>query len=162
VATSKHPLFILINKELDDLDQESGYLCAAQDALHKDLPAVHPQLDQIVYIAMASTIEKLYTGMEKCLQRIAANVDEFSPKGDSWHKDLIDQMEIATEDRPAVLSRDTANALHALRAFRHRERNIYGGVLERKRVITLSEDALALIKAFRKDIRQFEKAMSEE
>ncbi len=159
---SRHPLFILLDKELNDVVRESNYLLSAQDALHKDLPAVHPQLDQIVHIAMASTIEKLYGGMEKCLQRIAANVDEFSPKGDSWHKDPIDQMEIATEDRPAVLSHDTANALHIFRAFRHRERNIYGSVLDRQRILALTEDALALLKAFRDDISKFERAMGEE
>lgn len=156
---SRHPLFLLLDRELADLVVESNYLLCARSALAENLSQVHPQLDQIVYIAMASTIEKLYGGMEKCLQRIASNIDEFIPRGESWHRDLIDQMGLATDDRPPVISQGTAEGLHRLRAFRHRERNLYGGVLDRQRVLDMAGEALAVLRDFCDEVRIFEKAM---
>jgi DNA gyrase/topoisomerase IV subunit A len=53
-------------------------------------------------------------------------VDRALPAGETWHRDLLQQMarEVA-EVRPAVIDRDSALTLDEFRRFRHLVRNVY-------------------------------------
>ncbi len=76
----------------------------------------------------ASATEKVYTGCERVMARIAALIDGAPlDRGEGWHVALLQRMANPYADiRPAVISDPCLTALNRLRAFRHRERNSYG------------------------------------
>lgn len=96
--------------------------------------------DEDAYIdSLALNLHDFYSGIERIFQRIASTLDDSIPKGDAWHRELLDQM--ATEVRsvrPAVISdRDVAILDEYLR-FRHVVRNVYAFELDPERVRDLA------------------------
>lgn len=101
-------------------------------------PAPDPLALWQAVTAIASALEKVYSGLERCFLEIADEIDGQRPHGESWHADLIRQMRLPiTGVRPALLDAATAELLDELRAFRHRERNLYGEELRRDKVTAL-------------------------
>ena len=150
-------IFALIQSEFDKIDKELFALKDAKAALKSE--AVPPQIKHIVMVGIASTIEKTYTGAENILRRIAAELDGYVPSGDAWHKDLIDQMAMTIDERDAVLSDATAQAMHDMRMFRHRERNSYGFMLNEYRVLDLADEISSTIFSLKSDIAVFQQKM---
>jgi hypothetical protein len=103
-------------------------------------------------MGMASAIEKCYSGMERTLKIMAENLDDYVPKGDTWHKSLIDQMASTVWQREPVITKDTAHGLHALRSFRHRERNSYTFDLDKVRVMELGEQVFDVMHSLKNDL----------
>jgi hypothetical protein len=69
--------------------------------------------------AACAMLHSLYTEIEKILKLIVREWDGKLPSSDSWHKDLLNQMSVATVDRPAVLSAGLVELLSEFLAFRH-------------------------------------------
>lgn len=156
VAGSERALKFHIEREWKQLVQESDYLASAIDlSKTNDLSAIHPHLDAIVLMGMSSAVEKCYSGMERIVKNLAENLDDYVPKGDSWHKSLIEQMASKVGDREPVLAENTARLLQALRAFRHRERNSYSFDLDKTRVMQLGEDVFLAMASLQKDLRTY-------
>jgi hypothetical protein len=150
VVGSERALKFHIEREWKQLIQESDYLASAIDLSKKnDLPAIHPHLDAIVLMGMSSAVEKCYSGMERIVKILAENLDDYIPKGDSWHKSLIEQMASKVGDREPVLSENTAQLLQALR---HRERNSYSFDLDKTRVLELGKDVFLAMASLKKDL----------
>jgi hypothetical protein len=74
----------------------------------------------------ALNVQGLYTGIERIFEQIARQLDNRVPTGDSWHLDLLRQMQADVPGvRPAVISSDSLVGLDELRRFRHVVRNVY-------------------------------------
>lgn len=83
--------------------------------------------EQEIYLdSVALNLHGFYSGVERLFELIARHVDQSSPVGEMWHRDLLQQMaqEMANV-RPAVISREKASSLDELRRFRHLVRNVY-------------------------------------
>jgi hypothetical protein len=82
---------------------------------------------QDVYLeSVALHLHGFYSGIERLFELIARHVDQSQPSGDTWHRDLLEQMAADRPNaRPAVISQDTAVKLDEFRRFRHLVRNIY-------------------------------------
>jgi hypothetical protein len=66
--------------------------------------------------AVASGIEKVYSGVERGLLRIVRNIDGHVPEGADWHIILLRRLANPLPDRrPSVLSRGTTQQLDDLR-----------------------------------------------
>ncbi len=77
-----------------------------------------------------------YSCLEKILIHVAVDIDNTLPKGEDWHKKLLQQMTWdITDARPSVLSKTTAFKLNDLRGFRHVFRNIYGFNIHPEKII---------------------------
>ena len=83
---------------------------------------------------LAFKLHNFYTGCEHIFQLVASEVNGALPTGYDWHKRLLDRMAQPRDERPALLSTHTAQALNEYLAFRHVVRNIYGFRLEAERV----------------------------
>lgn len=95
---------------------------------------------------IAMRIPIFYTGVENIFKRIAREIDNDTPKGKNWHKELLNQMATTHQLRPRVVSPESTDTLTHILKFRHRFRNIYvfemelEGVIENAhRVCNLSE-----------------------
>jgi hypothetical protein len=91
--------------------------------------------------AAATVLHECHNGVENVLKRCAKHIDRSLPDGQSWHKDLLDQMAQPTERRPAFVSAALRGALEDTLGFRHVARTKYGFDLEwpqlRKLLVTL-------------------------
>lgn len=95
------------------------------DMWQQQLPA-HPHL-----VVAAVALHAWYTGLEVIMERIARQLDQEIPTGETSHRDLLSQSmtEIAGL-RPAVLPRELQQDLISLLAFRHFFRHAYAVNLE--------------------------------
>lgn len=88
--------------------------------------------------SIAMNLQSFYTGAERVLLKISRNIDKSIPKGENWHKALIEQMAIKTYTRPALLSSATFLELQELCKFRHFIRNAYSYSLDAPKVLLLA------------------------
>lgn len=76
--------------------------------------------------AAALNLHSFYSGLEAIFSLVARQVDRALPTGESWHRDLLEQMAREWPDmRPAVIGQDTAQHLDNFMRFRHLVRNVY-------------------------------------
>ena len=74
----------------------------------------------------ALNLHSFYSGLERLFELIVRHVDRAVPGGDTWHRDLLDQVAQDLVDvRPAVVSQSSRLALDEFRRFRHLVRNVY-------------------------------------
>lgn len=112
--------------------------------------------DEVVLRGVAGMLQDYYSGVERIFKRLAVEVDERLPKGESWHKSLLDQMKIEIPGvRPAIVSGSTYEKLDDLRGFRHRVGNIYGFNLIPERVLSQLLALPDLHSSLEGDIRLF-------
>lgn len=83
--------------------------------------------DQNAYLdSVALNLHGFYSGIERLFELIARQVDRALPTGETWHRDLVQQMaQDLPEVRPAVISQASALVLDKFRRFRHLVRNVY-------------------------------------
>ncbi|HLF90545.1 MAG TPA: hypothetical protein VI451_16475 [Anaerolineales bacterium] len=106
--------------------------------------------------AVGSLLHDVYNGAESICQLIAKQIDRQVPIGESWHRDLLEQMsEPVPKTRLAVLASETVEVLNKYRTFRHVVRNIYGFRLDWALMQPLLDEADEAIHAFVSDIEQF-------
>lgn len=110
-----------IRSETTDLEQIIDRAEQGWSKLQQELS------EQFVYVdSVALNLHSFYSGLERLFDLIAKQVDQKLPSGETWHRDLLQQM---TEDlpdvRPAVISQEVATPLDEFRRFRHLVRNVY-------------------------------------
>ena len=81
--------------------------------------------DDVELAALAAMLHSFYNGVENLLKRIAVENAEDLPQGDTWHRQLLDQMGSETEARPQVIDSELQSRLHLYLAFRHVFRHSY-------------------------------------
>lgn len=109
-----------IRGEVPDLDRVVQRALAAW-AQAKRMPDESAYLDSV-----ALNLHGFYSGLERLFELIARHVDRSLPTGETWHRDLLQQMaQDMTSVRPAVLSQDSALTLDEFRRFRYLVRSVY-------------------------------------
>ena len=124
-----------IRRELEELEQVVTRVRRAVEATEGD------SVDSDLYWdAIALNLHDFYTGVERLLRHIAAQVDGHLPEGSEWQRELLRQM--ATQlprVRPAVFSTATIKRLDEYLRFRHVVRNVYAFALDPQRIRPLVE-----------------------
>jgi hypothetical protein len=81
----------------------------------QSMPGEEAYLDSV-----ALSLHGFYSGLERLFELISRHVDLIRPVGETWHRDLLQQMAREVPDlRPAVISKQNALALDEFRRFRH-------------------------------------------
>lgn len=138
------------------LAAEVGAELATLAALNEEFLNAPPGSDSYSIRARGSMLHDFYNGVERIFVRIARELNGGVPRGEQWHRDLIDDMALAIPQvRPAVIDRDLANVLAEYLRFRHVFRNVYGGVLDPDRMAALEERLPETLAAFRQRIDAF-------
>ncbi len=138
-----------IHDELEQIDTIASHV-------KRDWDEFVRTADDACLKAVAYDLQGFYTGLERILQSIADTIDDHLPAGESWHKDLLDQMSVEIHGvRPALLSEGTRELLDGFMRFRHRVRNIYSFNLIPERVRNLVENLPEAYGQARKEILAF-------
>lgn len=147
-------IFAEIDSEFDDITAEASLLSEAiaqHLSARPDPTSLAAWMDLHVF---ASATEKVYTGCERVLARIAALIDGAPlDRGEGWHVALLQRMANPHADiRPAVISGACLTARNRLRAFRHRERNSYGLRLDPDIVLERAQEVEATLSRFHREV----------
>jgi hypothetical protein len=105
-----------------------------------------------------SAIEKIYTGMERIMSRLASMLDgePVGKSGESWHRALLLRMSMPYPGvRGRIICEETLGLLNNLRGFRHRERHSYSMALDLEIVIQRARDAIAAVQQLKAEVEPF-------
>jgi hypothetical protein len=129
-----------VRDEIEDLDRSVRRAERAWQAAQRS------GSDQDMFVDSAAlNLHGFYAGVERLCEAIALQLDGSLPKGEAWHRDLLDQMTLDLAGlRPPILSPAVRQALDAYRRFRHVVRNVYAENLDPLRVGELAERLPAL------------------
>ncbi len=133
-------LAVRIRTEVEDLERSVRRAERARQA------AQRAGADQDMFIdSVALNLHGFYAGVERLCEAVAVQLDGSLPKGEVWHRDLLDQMTLDLPGlRPPVISLAVRHSLDEYRRFRHVVRNIYAESLDPLRVSELAERLPAL------------------
>lgn len=82
----------------------------------------------IEHTALGKALDDVYQAAERIFRSIA-KAFEGVPEGSEWHAELLENMRTAVPAlRPPGLALATVSPLRELLGFRHRFRNLYGGI----------------------------------
>jgi hypothetical protein len=81
--------------------------------------------DSIEISTLAAMLHAFYTGIENILRRVTLELDGEPPKGEFWHRQLLDNMAHPSPARPVVISAPLRDALRDYLYFRHVFRHAY-------------------------------------
>jgi hypothetical protein len=124
--------------------------------LRSELASAPAGDDTFALRARGSILHDFYTGVERVFVRLAEEINGGVPRGDQWHRQLVQDMAIAIPDvRPAVISTALAEELGEFLRFRHVFRNVYGFVLQADRLGSLQKKMPGVLEWFVTEIRVF-------
>lgn len=121
-----------------ELTQLERLLASYQDLLARFAQTSAGEPTLIETTALASVLHSFYTGVENIFQLVAKRVDRQLLSGERWHRDLLDQMSQATDERAALLTAETGKRLREYLAFRHFYRHSYSNFLDWQRLALLA------------------------
>jgi hypothetical protein len=151
-----HPSSADVENEFADIAREVAYLSVRLAHCHTHAPVSGSQAEWEAILILASAAEKIFTGCERVMERLAAHVDRSRiVHAEGWHGALLARMAEPFQGRGAVISAECHGVLNKLRAFRHRERNTYGVQLDYQIVVERVREAIAGFELFCRDVRYF-------
>jgi hypothetical protein len=109
-----------IRGEIPDLDQTVERALTAWAKAQEIAEEPNLMLDSV-----ALSLHGFYSGVERLFDLIARHIDQKLPGGETWHRNLLDQMAQEQTTRPAVIGKDSFEYLDEFRRFRHLIRNVY-------------------------------------
>ena len=114
--------------------------------------------DRIEISALAAMLHAFYNGIENILKRIAIQIDKDSPRGDFWHRQLLDKMICSTSSRPAVISSSLRDILRDYLYFRHVIRHAYTFDLKWEKMAGLVEGCEKTMRLLEMELNAFFKS----
>ena len=143
---------ILARRLVAEIQGELGALRRLAD----ELGAAPAGDDTFSLRARASILHDFYVGTERIFVRIAEELNGGVPRGEQWHRQLLQDMALdLPEVRPRVIRAELAAELAEFLRFRHVFRNVYGFVLEAERMRPLEERFGAVLGRLTEDVEAF-------
>lgn len=142
-------------------------LHALQDVVNRtqkafELAKKNPTEADFYLDSVALNLHDFYTGIERVMEVIGANIDNFIPEGKHWHSELLKQMSQENQDvRPAVFLQSTRNFLDEYLRFRHVVRNLYSFDFDINRMKHLVERLNEVFDQIKKELVAFAQFIEE-
>ena len=103
-----------------------------------------------------SLLHDFYTAVEDVFEVVAGDVNGSLPEGTTWHKEILVKMSISIPGlRPAVISEELRWKLDEYLRFRHVFRNVYGYLLDWRRIRPLLENLGSVYRQFAREVDTF-------
>ena len=124
----------LIQRISDGFTNVKGAVQLIDQALQnlKDAP---DRYRRSIEVEISRYLYDFYKQLENIFEQIAHDVDKAVPKGEQWHKELLQQMAESNAIRAPVLSQETYLELRKLLGFRHVFLYIYGKELDYEKML---------------------------
>lgn len=86
--------------------------------------------NKVEIAALASVLHSFYNGLENIFKIIAREIDGIEFEGEKWHRELLEQMNVGTPNRKAIITDDIIEITEDYMSFRHFYRHSYSYLLE--------------------------------
>ena len=105
---------------------------------------------------LGAILHDFYNGIENICSRIANEIDGGLPKGNGWHRRVLESMSLDLSGvRPALFSMGTVKSLDEYRRFRHIFRHMYGSHLDWVRIKPLLHKLALVFSEVKKETFEF-------
>lgn len=111
--------------------------------------------DAIEISALAAMLHSFYTGIENIFKRISIEIDGGPPRGESWHRELLDRMTRPSTSRPAVVSASMRDMLRGYLDFRHVFRRAYAFQLQWEKMSLLVTECQKTLRQLESELDTF-------
>ncbi|MEW6558011.1 MAG: hypothetical protein AB1349_11785 [Elusimicrobiota bacterium] len=141
---------------LADVEDEIGSIeCVLKDlsSLRNNLDPV--KIDNAQKAAIGTFLMNFYTGVENIIKRISKEYYQTMPKGESWHKELLDLSYNPPQGKMSIFNPEIANKLNPYRRFRHLFISGYGFKLEFELMVSLIDNVGSVWIDIKKAITDF-------
>jgi len=102
------------------------------------------------------SLHAFYSGIENLFRRVAQEMGEGLPRGNSWHSQLLRNMALEIPQvRPRVIREETRDRLEEFLRFRHVVRHAYGYELKWRRMWDLLDSSDPAYTEFVKGAEKF-------
>lgn len=149
-----------MKKERERLKADVVDEIAAIDQVVKDLVFLKSNLildkiDNIQKAAIGTFLMNFYVGVENIMKRIIKEYYQSLPKGNSWHKELLDLSCVSPQGKSPIFNQDLVGRLNPYRAFRHVFVSGYGFKLRLELMSSLINNIESLWVDIKKAIEEF-------
>ena len=163
----QHQVFPIVEEEIYEMNRkrltqrindECVKIESTVDAIVKaldDIETVPTNYIDYIEEAIANKLADVYRGIERIFERIASEVDGYTPRGSRWHKDLLEQMTKQQPERLPVISQETFPQLSDLLEYRHKVNNIYADELIYENTEEHAKNIKNLFQIFSHDLNLF-------
>lgn len=151
------PICVEILAEWDQIKEEALFVGGVVALQETDPSFQRDKLKcSMVKQSLSGGLEKVYSGLENIMVRIASDIDGGKPSNEAWHQRLLQQMAVDIPHvRPKVLSETTVIGMRELLKFRHRSRHLYGTSLDLRRLLEMAHALPETLDHFFTDTRRF-------
>lgn len=111
--------------------------------------------NEIELSALAALLHSFYTGIENIFKRVAVELDGGAPRGEAWHRQLLDVMAASTSIRAALISESLRDSLSEYLAFRHVFRQAYSFDLRWEKMSALVLNCEATFRRLEDELEDF-------
>jgi hypothetical protein len=105
--------------------------------------------------ALAAMLHAFYTGIENLLKRIALEMNGELPEGEFWHRNLLEEMAVPAQNRPAIISPALKESLRNYLEFRHVFRHAYTFELRWEKMSVLVRDCEKVLQEIELELNSF-------
>jgi hypothetical protein len=111
--------------------------------------------------ALGAFLHSLYTGMENLFRRVVIELGGSLPRGEAWHRRLLQEMMEPTSERLPLLSTELGDQLKPYLQFRHVFRQAYSFQLQWEKMAPLVLNSELLFTRICAEIAAFSTKMNE-
>ncbi|MFH1859577.1 MAG: hypothetical protein ABH870_00955 [bacterium] len=135
--------------EIEEIEQVLRDLSFLKNNLAPD------KIDNAQKAAIGTFLMNFYVGVENIVKRIAKEYYQAMPKGNSWHKELLDLSYMPPQGKISIFNQDIINRLNPYRGFRHVFVSGYGFKLHLESMNSLINNVESLWTDIKKAIEEF-------
>ncbi len=167
----EHQLFPIVDEEIyemyrrkltERINDECIKIESTVDAIVKGLEDIEtaPNIyKDYIEEAIVNKLADVYSGIERIFERIASEVDGYTPRGNRWHKDLLEQMTEQRPERSPVISQDIFHLLSQLLEYRHKVNKLYADELLYENTEEHAKSIRNLFQSFLNDLKMFTESL---
>lgn len=135
--------------EIEAIEQVLKDLSFLKNTLDSD------KIDNVQKAAIGTFLMNFYVGIENIIKRISKEYYQTMPKGNSWHKELLDLSYAPPPGKSPIFNQNIIDKLNPYRGFRHVFVSGYGFKLRLKLTTSLINNIESLWTDIKKAIEEF-------
>ena len=135
--------------EIEGIEQVLKDLSSLESNLDSD------KIDNVQKAATGTFLMNFYVGVENIIKRISKEYYQTMPKGNSWHKELLDLSCTPPLGKKPILDKNIVDRLNPYRGFRHLFVSGYGFTLRMELMSSLMNNIEPLWTDIKKAVEKF-------
>jgi hypothetical protein len=144
-----------MNPNYEQLKKDLNFEQNQIDTVILKIKRIKDGMSEVNTAALATYLMNFYNGIENIMKRCAKEYYKGMPKGDDWHKRLLQQSCLYNKNKVPLFDKNTVDKLYNYLAFRHFFIHGYGFKLERNKMASLIDNIDGLWQEIKNQLAEF-------